>query len=74
MKRYYTVYEFEKNGFVGRGATTGVVFKEYPPSSDDIAFIADAIRDQFDYDSVIILIWQPVSDVVTEADLPRGDE
>lgn len=74
MDRYYVVYEFEKDGYGGRGATPGVLFEEGGPDSGDIQNISEKIREMYSYDKVMILSWQKLSDPVDEALLAQAVE
>lgn len=64
--RYYVVYEFEKDGYGGRGATSGVLFTDGGPDSGDIQSVADKIKERYSYDKVMLLSWQKLSDPVDE--------
>lgn len=58
---YLLIYFFQKSGHSGFGSCKGM-FEQYPPSMDGVRRLQDMIKEEFSYDSVLLLNWLPLSE------------
>ena len=73
LHKSYVVFQFQKDGIDGVGATDQVVFANDPPTGHDVAMVSHLLCTQHGYDQVIILHWHALADEFDEADMPTAE-